>query len=694
MKRIHIKKVGIIVFYLLFLTLPRLSQAQEKEIELLYFNHGDSVSFRWGTANGELFRQGVQKGYLVQRRLKGEQEWNTITGILRPASDEQFALLESIQPDAAVVRELIYRNSRKQTNRQSTDTIQPGTLYPLDGKEAFEENFLFGMAMFVGDISIDIAKATALYYVDKPADKTAVYEYRVVFADLQGAEKAREVTVDMQQESVLPTPDVFEAEFAPATVLFTWQTEKFEGYYSAYRIERSLDGTNFEPVRERPIVHGYTEEKFKYLATYQDTLVDRETMHYYRLSGYSPFGMYGPVSKVVQGRGEPKFDDVVVRIDTVTYDKKNRAEIFWTMNKAFEKRIKGFAVQKISNFEEEFRPVHEDLLSPKKRSFRDTNPGRSNYYRVVAYGTREGQTAVSNIYFKTRIDSIPPAAPKGLKGTVDSTGIVRLEWQPNTEEDLLGYRLFVSNSGRPEDFLNAIDTFYRHTSYVDTLSLQTLTNDIYYKVLALDNNFNPSEFSETVKLVKPDTIPPVPALFVKIHQPKEKIELIWDNSSSEDLARVELYRQIDDTGSVHLLKEWEMKKIASTYTDSYSFSGETVRYFIKSYDRSGNVSQTTGFPFQAKGERPGCVGNLSWEISRTDQKHILLRWENIGKCNITRFVVYRKENDGRMLAIASVTPNNYFFKDEDVTIGSKYVYVLRTISENPTNAIYSQEISF
>ncbi len=688
------KGLRFIAFCLVLLSLPNLAKAQEKEIELLYFNHGDSVSFRWGTTNGELFLKGAQKGYLVQRRLKGQQEWVSISNTLRPASNERFALLESSQPDAAAVRELIYHNSRGKEKGNSKQSSTSGELYLPDGEEAFENNLLFGMAMFACDISLDIAKASALYYVDKPADKNAVYEYRVVFGDLQNAAKVREVTVDMRQKSILPTPDVFEAEFEPATVLFTWKTEKFEGYYSAYRIERSLDGTHFEPIRERPIVHGYTEDKFKYLATYKDTLADRETMHYYRLSGYSPFGMYGPASKVVQGRGEPEFGDVVLRIDTVIYDKKERAEIFWTMNKSFEKRIKGFAVQRASNFEEEFLTVHEELLSPKKRSFKDTKPGKSNYYRIVAYGNREGQTALSNIYFKTRIDSIPPAAPQGLKGIIDSLGVVRLEWQPNTEEDLLGYRVFVSNSGRKDDFVNAIDTVYKSTSYSDTLSLRTLTYDIYYKVLALDNNFNPSGFSETVKLVKPDTIPPVPALFVKIHQPKEKIEIVWDNSPSEDLARIELYHQIDDTGSVNLIKEWDVKKIVSTYTDTYLFSGESVRYFIKSYDRSGNMSQSASFPLQAKGERPGCVGKLAWEVSRTDKKYILLRWENTGKCDITRFVIYRKENDGRMLPVGSVNPNNYFFKDEDVRVGCKYVYILRAVAERPSNAVYSEEIIF
>jgi len=197
-------KKRIIIFCLALISLPNSAKAQENEIELLYFNHGDSISFRWGTANGELFSIGARKGYVMQRRIKGQQEWSAISGVMRPASDERFALLESSQPDAVVVRELIYHNSRnqgKKDNKQLEDS-------PKSGEDAFEDNFLFGMTMYVCDISLEIAKAAALYYMDKPADKTAVYEYRVLFGDQQNAGKVREVTVDMLQKSVLPAPDV------------------------------------------------------------------------------------------------------------------------------------------------------------------------------------------------------------------------------------------------------------------------------------------------------------------------------------------------------------------------------------------------------------------------------------------------------------------------------------------------------
>jgi len=676
----HTLKIWIMCFVC---AIPAWLQAQEKAIELLYFNHGDSVSFRWAPANADALAKGAKQGYTVQRRVTGEREWTSISPLLLPASDARFAIMETTNPDAAAVRELIYRNERDSDKKIRTK-----------GEALFEDQLLLGMALFACDLSIDLAKAAALHFVDRQTDKRAVYQYRVVFGNGQDAQNVREVEVNMPVKSVLPTPEVFDAAFDQAVVSFTWPIQNFEGYYSGYRIERSLDSIRFEPVKKRPIVHGFSDDKFEYIAVYRDSLVNRTSTHYYRLSGYSPFGIYGPYSKVVKGKGEPEFGDIVIRMDTVIYDRKNRAEISWKMDKAFEKRIKGFDVQRTTDFKSGFKTLNEKLLPPNKRSFTDTKLEKSNYYRIVAYGKIDGQVATSDTYFKTRADTIPPAAPVGLKGTIDSVGVVRLEWQPNTEDDLLGYQVFMSNSGRDNDFFQAMSTTSPHTWFTDTLPLNTLTNDIYYKVAAFDQNYNPSKLSKAIKLEKPDTIPPVPALFVKLHQPEEKVEIEWHNSSSTDLKRVELYRRIDNADSLELLKEWSVPKLSSAYTDPSTFSGESVSYTIRSYDQSGNMSESNSLPLFTKGERPGCIGNLTYEVDRENKKQIRLKWEKTSDCQLSRVVIYRKEDDGRMLPVASVNPNNYFFVDENICIGCKYVYILRAIAERASKAIYSEEITF
>ena len=74
---------------------------------------------------------------------------------------------------------------------------------------------------------------------------------------------------------------------------------------------------------------------------------------------------------------------------------------------------------------------------------------------------------------------------------------------------------------------------------------------------------------------------------------------------------------------------------------------------------------------------------------------IILNWKNNSTAVVNRFVVYRKEDGGRMLPIASVRANNTFYEDKSVAIGSKYVYIVRPVStERVCPAVYSEEVSF
>lgn len=669
-------------------TFPVWLQAQneknEKEIELLYFNHGDSVSLRWTPTDADAMLEGARQGYTVQRRTKGESEWTSISPVLIPASNESFAILELNNPDAAAVRELLYRNERDSDGLPRTES-----------EAEFEDNLLFAMSLYACDLSVELAQAAALHFVDRKADKQAVYQYRVIFETGRRLQNVREVEVNMQVKSVLPAPEIFDAKFGKSDVAFSWPIDRFVGFYSGYRIERSLDSIRFEPVKERPIVHGYTDDRFEFTANFRDTLLNRTSMHYYRLSGYSPFGMYGPVSKVVKGRGEPDFSDVVLRIDTVIFGTEH-AGISWKMDNMLEKRIKGFDVRRTTDFKSGFTTLNNKMLSPSVRNFKDTKPGKSNYYQIIAYGKSEGQVAESDIYFRTRVDTIPPATPAGLKGYIDSTGIARLSWQPNKEDDILGYQVFVSNSGRDGDFINAMRKILPDTAFSDTLPLNTLTNDIYYKVAAFDRNYNPSKLSDAIKLMKPDTLPPVAALFTKVEQLNGKMVIAWDNSSSLDLKRVELYRSINHSDSLEQLQEWIVPQLVSSYTDPFEFKPETpIRYVIRSYDESGNMSEKRSLPYFFKGELPPCIGNLTVEIERTEKKQIQLRWERTSDCKLTRTVIYRKEGEnGRMLPVASIGPNNFFYIDPDVSIGSKYIYIVRAIAERSSKAIYSNEITF
>ena len=61
-------------------------------------------------------------------------------------------------------------------------------------------------------------------------------------------------------------------------------------------------------------------------------------------------------------------------------------------------------------------------------------------------GAVEAESEVSERASLVPRDVFPPAAPKDLTG-VAATGTVELGWEPNTEEDLAGYRVYRSKDG-------------------------------------------------------------------------------------------------------------------------------------------------------------------------------------------------------------------------------------------------------
>lgn len=667
-----------------------------KDLELLYFNHGDSVSLRWAPMKESVFRKSATFGYIVQRRKLGETEWKAISKPLFPMSNEKMEVNEAFNEYYEAIREIIYhkgRDTAKYVSQKATG------ISSVKGEKSLEDELLIAMALYSCDFSVEAARAAAVLFVDKSIVKGEKYQYRVILGSQikQANPNVAVCDVNTSELSVLPKMDDFTAEFREWDVYFSWPVDKHVGYYSGYMVERSTDSIHFEPVKDRPIIHSYTEESLANKVSFIDSVPDQDQVYYYRMKGLSPFGFWGPTSKVVKGQAKFNFNLINVRIDTVIYGKKKEyADIIWTVGKEYEKKIKGFRVQRTSDFNT-FTFLNDDLIPAGKRKFRDPKIARHNYYSIVVYGHKEGQITSSSFYYGHRSDTIPPATPTGLKAEIDSAGIAHISWNKNKEEDMMAYRLYFSNTGRENDYFDVTERYYKDTFYVDTLNLNTLTNNIYYKVLAVDKSYNHSPRSKAVKAVKPDTVAPVGVVFDFLTQDSKGVVVKWENSPSEDFAYMELYRQVDDTGKVELVKRFDSKKKRPVkYVDETLEPAVKVQYFMYVYDEAGNMTKSRTDRMTTSGERIGCISKVEHMVVNTEKKkEIRLAWDRTDKSPISRYVIYRKEDDGRMLAVASVRANELFYVDKEVAIGSSYVYIVRAIStERVCPAVYTDPIEF
>src|SRR5690606_3972221 len=146
-------------------------------------------------------------------------------------------------------------------------------------------------------------------------------------------------------------------------------------------------------------------------------------------------------------------------------------------------------------------------LPKNQRSFvHEVDPNLPNFYIVAAVDTA-GNNSMSLTTYGHLIDSIAPSAPTGLKGVVDTSGLVHLSWNSSIEPDLLGYTLQFSNDSS-HVFTTLTNKPIADTFYTDTIMISSLTEHVYYRLIAVDRSFNYSEASPFLGLIKPDIVPP------------------------------------------------------------------------------------------------------------------------------------------------------------------------------------------
>ena len=183
------------------------------------------------------------------------------------------------------------------------------------------------------------------------------------------------------------------------------------------------------------------------------------------------------------------------------------------------------------------------MLPGTSRSFIDSscNENINNYYWIAVFD-HEDNVNVTMPQYGTIIDSIAPMPPTGLEGSIDTNGVVTLKWKLGAEPDLRGYFVHYANNAR-HTFINRTDQPLRDTFWRDTIPLNVLTEQIHYKVVAIDHRFNYSGYSEMLTLSKPDKVPPTSPVFLRSFADEKGIQLQWTNSGSHDVKANVLMRR-------------------------------------------------------------------------------------------------------------------------------------------------------
>jgi hypothetical protein len=652
----------IIAALFLIILIDNINLHAQNFIAAKTFVKDNTVYLRWIPGNISTLNSCNEKGYTIKRI-----RWNLNT--LPDSSNFRSASI------------LFKIKSTEKENNYWTELIkikvEAGFLYNVlyEAKNnSMDNDMTYGLAMISCDFDIELAKAAGLFYKDENLSQ-GKYAYLIQPTDnkINRNIKPAIVLVNNLINDELQNIDSLKIITRRKEVKLVWNAEQLKNDYTGYFIERSDDGEIFSQLNGKPHIQIQTQyEKEKKNISYNDTITKYGKTYYYRIRGLGFFGMAGNYSNIVKCKLVKPLD-VFPQADSTHLVYDSTLQLSWHMPENFNlNELQGFNIYRCKNIEGDYKKINQQLLSKETIQYIDYFPNQSNYYKVFAYNT-SSDSICSHPMMGLVPDIHPPKTPIGLKGEIDSLGNIALSWLPNKEDDLTGYRVFRKNASN-EELVEITKEIVNDTVYRDTITLQTLTEDVFYSITAVDKVYNNSPFTSAIKIKRPDKIKPVEAQFINIIHNDSSIIVKWIPSTSKDVKQYELWRNMENSPP-EKIKEWAATDTLYEFIDRKSEYGKFYQYQIKVIDDDNNFSVSNSAPHYFDSRIRKQIKKINYKID-LENKSITLNWSYPEK-ELYSFNIYKAKKGEPLKIIKTLNGDILTFDDKDLSIGNEYEYRIK-----------------
>lgn len=639
----------------------------------------NKILLRWAVDKPIAWKEANQWGFWVERTTISRngmavipiERKQLVSEPLKPKPLEEWETLVNENQNAAILAQAIYGDSFEVTAPGN----QIGAVYAIN--DELEQRFTF--ALLAAEQNYGASKLAGWAWEDQTVIKGEKYVYSVSVA------VPKPNVSSIKNGTVFASPDMFEALpqpidvvgiFGDGKVTLSWNFNLLQHIYTNYTVEKSLDNISFDPVNGVPLFNaqkpkGLTETSMFYIDS-----IPNNTSYYYRIKGRTAFGEIGPGSKVIKGLSQAGVG-FVPRIYKKELPTDDSVILSWEFKEEGNKFIDKFQLRKAITNTGPYTTVIDDIpITTRKISYDGLE--RVNYFTIAAIG-KNGSESESYATLVQPIDSIPPAAPMGLFGIADTTGIVTLNWDKNTEEDLSGYRLFRSLDPNIE-FSEVTKTTFTGEEYLDTVPVANLNKIIYYKLLAEDQRYNRSPFSKVLIVRKPDITPPSSPLFKNYKIDVNGIRIDWIPSSSKDVATHIIYRKNSSRPEMAWQKLFESVSAKdSTFLDTTLLDPNLYSYTIIAKDSIG-LESAPAKPISMRWKRRTLKEediNFSGTVNR-EFRFIDLKWK-VKNEQVLEYKLYRGPNDQPIKLYKTLNGDANGYIDTALEINSDYNYGLQLI---------------
>ncbi len=650
-------------------------------LELIAEFKDGQMYLRWAPDHALTWYESTPFGYKIERFEIDDETLLPIltsrdTALVKAWPKEKF---EAFASDAETYK---YELTMAECMYGDVTQVQKGKGFALQNSEIENK---YGFGLFAADMSFNAAVAGGLGYIDKTnvvAGKTYFYRVKTMLPDT--LVEPGYITVQAKEE-LLPQPYLSSCIEGEGKVTLQWNRDNHEPYYSGYFIEKSLDNVTFKKLQEVPFVGGVSKEFPSHVFSYTD-FVSNYQPHYYRIVGVSPFSIHSKPSASIKliGRDRTPCPEPQ-NIKIVTEELTKSVTIEW--DPVLCSDLKGYQIMKGTEPEGEFTKLGAFINKSSMTKFKETltSTRGKNYYKIVSIDSagNQGFTLPRLAAFR---DTFPPAIPTGLKGKVDIDGVVTITWNKNKEEDLRGYHIYRANAEYHMFTLqNSIPI--EQAGYSDTITLKTLTEEIFYKVTSVDYQGHLSKFSEVLKLTRPDTIAPFPPSITDYNQEKDHIFFNWTPSRSQDVIKHELYRKVND-------KNWalvtDIDYSASIYKDYKVSPNNLYTYKMIAIDDAmlKSVEHATVRVKFVDQSLPEIVqiNNCTF----LDSTLVELTWTGSNDPKNKNIIVYRSINDGPLTVVSRVEKEQKYV--DRISPKRSYAYAIKQIWNDGKKSGFSNTV--
>lgn len=552
------------------------------------------VKLRWAPTERNLYNNGLQHGYIVERFIIGTadslfpiQQFNASKVVL----DTNILILDSLTWLSKIDTLNTVAASELGFGVHYDDSLavqlnDPESLAELvDYDDMLDSRYQLGM--LAAELSFDVAIYSGFGYVDSTVVPGIKYLYRVSMKGPDVCVGLGEVLVDSSAYT-LPQPTIIAGTGQGGIIGLNFKGSPTQ--FITYDIERSEDHENYVQLNEDPVLPSPINNDRPDVFAFVDSVTVEMGLYIYRIRGRDVFGDMSPWSDTIHVYNLPNPLGVPAFIDSVQRHQETYTKLYWSFPEENETDIEGFRVLRAdSRFGDKDTLSGSGLLSVTTREFVDLNPSVSNYY-FIQVNDDNGYVMESWPGFIQFPDTIPPSKPGLPTGLALKDGRVRVHWPANPESDIDGYRVFLANRDTGE-FTQLTLKVVADTVYRFNIDLSNLERKTYVKVRAIDKRGNLSPLSDPSEILLPDIIPPSAPVIIRSVSMDSINRITFIPSESEDVLKYEIRRREKDIPfPFETIGETSQSTQKIHYNDTIPNNHIAYQYVVYAIDNSSNAA--------------------------------------------------------------------------------------------------------